>query len=302
MPFLLRCGVHLTAPRTAGRARLADQDPAVKRSALHPTIACSHGRAEWLASGRSRRRPATRRHGPVRARRSFVSIAPSDRRRCSSLGTDSGQNCQSRLSGRSWRPACDPAERWSPPALPSTRLRESARRLTQPRRVDRLPAARDRFRMTAPSRPAMPSATFRIRRLGGLSVAAVDDAEQPRRRRAGAWLRLSDFSSATVAVPGTKSSLLRWTSDGHGRWEVVAAFGRTRKLSAMWGGQIRTSAIPEAIAGLRKAACRAWVPDADARLPLNSLVRVISVSTAPDSKQEAGSVVARQRLLLISLA
>jgi hypothetical protein len=126
MPFLLRCGVHLTAPRTAARARLADQDPAVKRSALHPTIAWSHGRAEWLASGRSRRRPATSRHGPVRARRSFVSIAPSDRKRCSSLGTDSGQSCQSRLSGRSWRPACDPAERWSPPALPSTRPRHSA--------------------------------------------------------------------------------------------------------------------------------------------------------------------------------
>ena len=300
MPFLLRCGVHLTAPRTAGRARLADQDPAVKRSALHPTIACSHGRAEWLASGRSRRRPATRRHGPVRARRSFVSIAPSDRRRCSSLGTDSGQNCQSRLSGRSWRPACDPAERWSPPALPSTRLRESARRLTQPRRVDRLPAARDRFRMTASSRPAMPSSAFRIRRSGGRSVAAAS-AERQHRRRAGAWLRLSDFSSATVAVPGTKSTLLRWPSDGDGRWEVVAANGRTRKLTAMWGAD-PAGCYRRTVTRTRKAACRAWVPDADARLPLNSLVRVISVSTAPDSEQEAGSVVARQRLLLISLA
>ena len=46
------------------------------------------------------------------------------------------------------------------------------------------------------------------------------------RRRPLAWLPRSDFSSATVAVPASTSSLLWLTSDGPSGGEVVAAFGR----------------------------------------------------------------------------
>ena len=51
----------------------------------------------------------------------------------------------------------------------------------------------------------------------------------------------------------------------------------------MWGGR-SGRCYPRAIRGTAQGGLSAWVPDADARLPLNSLVRVISVSTAPDSK------------------
>ena len=66
-------------------------------------------------------------------------------------------------------------------------------------------------------------ATFHTRGSGGLSVAA-GRREQPRGRPAVALLSLSDFSSATVAVEASTSSLLWLTSDrpsgGGGRLDL----------------------------------------------------------------------------------
>jgi hypothetical protein len=60
--------------------------------------------------------------------------------------------------------------------------------------------------------------------------------EQLRGRRPVAWLRLSGFSSAMVAVPASTSSLLWPTSDGPGGGEVAAAFGRFR--TSVRGGDL----------------------------------------------------------------
>jgi hypothetical protein len=61
-------------------------------------------------------------------------------------------------------------------------------------------------------------------------------------RRHVARLRLSDFSSATVAVPASTSSLLSLTSGGPSGGKVVAAFGRLHSSEATSPSSAGTSA------------------------------------------------------------
>jgi hypothetical protein len=64
----------------------------------------------------------------------------------------------------------------------------------------------------APSR-AIAMATFRIRGLGALSVAA-SCGEQPRERDAIAWLRLSDSGSAGAVRGGGETARIERAADG----------------------------------------------------------------------------------------
>ena len=56
------------------------------------------------------------------------------------------------------------------------------------------------------------------------------------------WLVVSDFSSATVAVPASTSSLRSLTSDGPSGGKVVAAFGRLHNSEATSPSSAGTSA------------------------------------------------------------
>ncbi len=124
-------------------------------------------------------------------------------------------------------------------------------------------------------------ATFRIRRLGGLG-ATPGLGEQPRRRQATAWLRLSEVSSPGGAVEAAALVLAiqEFVASGGGRRQVGAA----RVLHRRGGGSALAVSVGVAVGVPKEQRPRA-------RSTCSRLVRLARSGSEPESRTGLSSEV-----------